>query len=244
MIEYTAHLRSDGELMAKAAERDLGNGLNAHIPSCPEWNMGKLVIHTGGHHRWVADSVRGGGEPPPNPGKPGRRGAELIEWFRQGWQELAALLDESDDDAPAWTWSDEQRVGFWRRRTALETMVHRWDAENATGERSPLDPLLASDGVDEMLFVFVPRANSIYKGAPGRVRLITTDAPGDWIVELQDGKEAEPARSTGTGSAADVVVKAPASDLCLFLWGRLAADFVQADGDPELVDSFVRWVAE
>lgn len=243
-IDYTSHLRSDGELMAKAAERDLDD-LNSHVPSCPEWNVGKLMIHTGQHYRWVADSVRGAGEPPPTPEKPGRRGAELIEWFRLEWQELADLLDEKDDDAPAWTWSEEQRVGFWRRRTALETLVHRWDAENATGERSPLDPSLASDGVDEMLLVHVPRASSVYKGKSGRVQLLTADVPGDWVVDLKDGTETKASHSPGAGDLdSDVAVKAQASDLLLFMWGRLGSEVLQADGDTELFESFVRWVEE
>src|SRR5687767_8683261 len=101
-IPYTDHLRSDGTKMADAAA---GGDLDAHVPTCPDWNVAKLIIHTGGHHRWVADAVAGGGKEPADPGKPGLRGEELIEWFRQGWSDLADLLDRSDDDTPCWTWS-------------------------------------------------------------------------------------------------------------------------------------------
>jgi hypothetical protein len=85
------------------------------------------------HHRWVADAVRGGGDPPPEPSKPGLRGDELIDWFRRGWAELADLLDEMDDETPAWSWSGDNRVGFWRRRTALETLVQQMGCRERYG---------------------------------------------------------------------------------------------------------------
>ncbi len=134
-LDYTAHLRRDGEEMACAVALDL----DAHVPTCPAWNVAKLTIHTGQHHRWVADAVRKGGAAPEEPDRPGLRGDALVEWFRAGWTELADLLDSRDDDAPAWSWSGDNRVGFWRRRTALETLVHRWDAQNAVGDAAPLD---------------------------------------------------------------------------------------------------------
>ena len=243
-IEYTTHLRADGEKMAQAVARDL----DAHVPTCPAWNVAKLTIHTGQHHRWVADAVRGGGEPPKDPPKPGLRGDELVEWFRQGWRELAGLLDNMTDETPAWSWSGDNRVGFWRRRTALETLVHRWDAENATGEGSSLDPTLAADGVDEMLFIMIPDDDTVYKGVPLHVTLRTTDAPGMWILDLQDGKPPMPARVDHADSADDgaatVALVAPSEDLLLFLWGRYGPERVESKGDPERVAAFVRWMKE
>ena len=159
-IDYTGQLRTNGELMATAVARDL----DAHVPSCPEWNVAKLTIHTGQHHRWVADAVRGGGKVPDDPPKPGLRGDELVEWFRQGWADLADLLDASDDETLAWSWSGDNRIGFWRRRTSLETLIHRWDAQNAIGEITALDPELAADTVDEMFFVMGPDGDWKYKG--------------------------------------------------------------------------------
>ncbi|MGH2753668.1 MAG: maleylpyruvate isomerase family mycothiol-dependent enzyme [Actinomycetota bacterium] len=235
-VEYTRHLRENGELMARAVARDL----DAHVPTCPEWNVAKLTIHTGQHHRWVADAVSGGGEPPANPGKPGLRGDDLVAWFRDGWRDLADLLDESDDETPAWSWSGDNRIGFWRRRTALETLVHRWDAENATGEGSPMDPELASDGIDEMLFVFA--RDSSYSGPRGRSRIVTTDTPDSWTLDLEDGKVPVPTRSGEDVSA--VTVGGRAEDVLLYLWGRKGADVVDVSGDEGLSASFVRWLED
>ncbi|MEA2460299.1 MAG: hypothetical protein QOH90_476 [Actinomycetota bacterium] len=238
-IEYTMNLRTDGEKMARAAARDL----DAHVPTCPEWNVAKLVIHTGQHHRWVADAVRGGGTPPERPGKPGLRGDELIEWFRAGWQELADLLDDSDDETPAWSWSGDNRVGFWRRRTTLETLVHRWDAENATGTGTSLDPELSSDGIDEMLFVMLATDDSTYKGKKGVIEVGPTDAPGAWVLPLEEGTKAIASRATGDGSpdGATARITGPAESLLLFLWGRLGPEAVTIDGDRALFDDFRSW---
>ncbi|MGI5328418.1 hypothetical protein [Actinomadura nitritigenes] len=39
----------------------------------------------------------------------------------------------------------------------LEALVHRWDAENALGNRRPLDPVLAGEGVAEVFDTMAPR---------------------------------------------------------------------------------------
>ena len=237
-INYTDHLRINGELMATAVARDL----DAHVPSCPDWNVAKLTIHTGQHHRWVANAVRGGGKVPDDPPKPGLSGDELVEWFRRGWADLADLLDASDDETPAWSWSGDNRVGFWRRRTSLETLIHRWDAENATGEITAFDPELAADTVDEMLFVMAPDGGWKYHGPEARLRLAASDFDAAWTIELADGATPEVGR--GADGDADVTVEATAQDLSLFLWGRKRSDAVNVTGDEALKGPVVRWLEE
>ena len=51
-------------------------------------------------------------------------------------------------------------MGFVRRRQAHEALIHRIDAELTAGRRTPVDPLLGADGVDEALRV-------MYGGVPG-----------------------------------------------------------------------------
>jgi uncharacterized protein (TIGR03083 family) len=237
-IDYTGQLRTNGELMATAVARDL----DAHVPSCPEWNVAKLTIHTGQHHRWVANAVRGDGKVPDDPPKPGLRGDELVEWFRQGWADLADLLDASDDETPAWSWSGDNRIGFWRRRTSLETLIHRWDAENATGEITALDPELAADTVDEMLTVMAPDGDWKYKGPDARVRIAASDFDAAWTIALADDETPEVTR--GSDGDVDVTVEAAAQDLSLFLWGRKGSDAVNVTGDEALKGSVVAWLEE
>jgi uncharacterized protein (TIGR03083 family) len=239
-IDYTAHLRSDGELMAAAAARDL----DAHVPTCPAWNVAKLTIHTGGHHRWVADAVRKGGAPPDEPSKPGLRGEALVAWFREGWADLADLLDATDDGATAWSWSGDNRAGFWRRRTTLETLVHRWDAQNATGEATPLDPELAADGVDEMLLMFmVVDGDTVYDGKPLHVSVAASDTGSHWTVDLVDGEAPHPARGQGAPPpSGSVDLSGTAEDLLLFLWGRRGPESVGLVGSEADVAALTTWL--
>lgn len=239
-IDYTTHLRSDGEKMAQAVAVDL----DAHVPTCPAWNVAKLTIHTGQHHRWVADAIRKGGATPDDPPKPGLRDAALVEWFREGWRDLAELLDTVDDDAPAWSWSGDNRAGFWRRRTALETLVHRWDAQNAVGQAAALDPELASDGVDEMLFVMM--GDGVYSGPSFRIVVSTSDTNAAWSVEVEDGKTPRAATTSEPGSTGPgvVSVSGTAEDVLLFLWGRRGADTVTLDGDDESKSALLGWLSE
>lgn len=229
--------------MAVAVARDL----EAHVPTCPDWNVAKLTIHTGQHHRWVAGAVAGGGEQPADPPKPGLRGDELVAWFRQGWQDLADLLDSKDDDAPAWTWSREQRVGFWRRRTALETTVHRWDAENAVGDPGPLDPALAADGIDEMLFVMIAADDDyVYRGRRVHAGIVPTDAPGAWTLDLVDGEAPRADVATGSAVSGDhsVSLSGTAEDLLLLLWGRRGPETIRVGGDEAATQALMVWVKE
>lgn len=237
-IDYTAHLRSDGEKMARAVAVDL----DAHVPTCPAWNVAKLTIHMGQHHRWVADAVRKRGSVPDEPGKPGLRGDALVEWLREGWRDLADLLDTVDDDDPAWTWSAEQRAGFWRRRTALETLVHRWDAENAVGEPGSLDPGLAADGVDEMLFVMVGEGGG-YSGRALRMDVATSDTGGRWTLDLADGQPPRASRGAAEGRGG-VTVTGSAEDVLLFLWGRRGPEAVELDGDDASKAALLAWISE
>ena len=236
-LPYTDHLRSDGAKMAEAAA---AGDLDAHVPTCPDWNVAKLVIHTGGHHRWVADAVAGGGKEPTNPGKPGLRGEALIDWFRQGWSELADLLDRSEDETPAWSWAGDNRVGFWRRRTALETLVHRWDTENAVAQGTELDPELAADGVDEIFQVMVSPGDKNEGARKGRALVEITGRAEAWLIDLS-GETIPAPQAVSAGSDADVVLRAPAPDMLLYLWGRKGIDVLEHEGDEEMFQAVHQW---
>ncbi|MDQ4024964.1 MAG: maleylpyruvate isomerase family mycothiol-dependent enzyme, partial [Actinomycetota bacterium] len=154
------------------------------------------------------------------------------------------LLDATDDAAPAWSWAGDNRAGFWRRRTTLETLVHRWDAENATGEASPLDPELAADGVDEILFVFMVRdGDTVYRGTPLHVTIAASDTSSEWTLELADGEPPHPSRGRGTATAGSIALSGTAEDLLLFLWGRRGPDSVAWEGAEADVAALIEWTA-
>jgi len=138
-----------------------------------------------------------------------------------------------DPDEPAWSWAGDHRVGFWQRRMAHETLIHRYDAEAAAGAPQPLDPALAADGVDEVLAIFRLDADDGVPppGTAGTVHLHATDAglggDGEWFVEMDDAGHTV-VREHRRG---DLAVRASASDLDLLVWGRAPLGPVERIGD-------------
>jgi hypothetical protein len=133
------------------------------------------------------------------------------------------------------------------RRQAHEALIHRVDAELAAGERSSIDAVLATDGIDEILTVM----------------LDSTDLP-DWATFTADGSSATITASTGeawttilgrftgtspvSGNTYDdpaiqltatqqttTAIEGPATELDLWLWGRGSLDTAAVTGDGEVV---------
>jgi uncharacterized protein (TIGR03083 family) len=107
-------------------------------------------------------------------------------------------------------------------------VVHAWDAEAALGRPGALDPVLAADGIDEVLSGFVPRGVRLGRlpPLPDAVRLVAGDAT--WALG-----EGDPAGE----------VDGTASDLLLLLWGRLDAtdaDRFTVTGDTDAVLGVLR----
>jgi uncharacterized protein (TIGR03083 family) len=243
VAELIAGLRQDGELMAKAAaavEPD------APIPTCPEWVMRDLVLHTGQVHRWAtvhvaeqlveaADAAAVMGQAPEN--------ARLVDWFRDGHQTLVDALESAEPDLDCWSFmTAPSPLAFWARRQCHETGIHRADAESASGPISPFPAAIAADGVDELLRCFITRPGGRLKSDTPRTLLVqTTDTGDDWLVRISDKVETE--RSSG---AADCTVTGPASDVHLFLWNRGDTSTVDVKGDKSLLDLWrtsvtIRW---
>jgi uncharacterized protein (TIGR03083 family) len=230
--DYADALRRDGDALAAAAD---GN-LELPVPSCPGWDVAGLVWHTGEvHHFWGQVASRrlqrhDDAEPTARPPD-----EALVEWFRDGVKRLGDVLRNADPTAAVWTWAPQKDIAFIQRRMAQETAVHRWDAQSATGETEPIDALLAVDGVDEFMDLWMPQDGEPFIGERASIHLHSTDAHGEWVVTVEGGRA-----SVRRGhEKADVAVRAPASDLLLLLWRRLAADRVQVFGDPAILEAFL-----
>jgi uncharacterized protein (TIGR03083 family) len=202
------------------------------VPSCPGWTVEDLAFHLGWTHGFWAEIAARQLLSPNDVEEPSRPPAdELLAWARERTTHLEAALAQTDPGTTVWTWAPAQDVAFIVRRMAHETAVHRWDAERAAGEARPIEPELASDGVDEFLNVMLlePRFSS----APihGSVHLHATDTPGEWLVrEQEDGTLVV----TAEHAKGDAAVRGPASDLVLALWGRVAPDALDVIGDREV----------
>jgi uncharacterized protein (TIGR03083 family) len=141
---------------------------------------------------------------------PPRDRTGLTTWFRGASETLVTAL-QADPSTEAWTIYPPRTVAFWRRRRALEALVHRWDAEHALGTPTQLDPTLAAEGVSEVIDTMFPRQLHLARAEPPEqsIRLAATDTNQTWTL----GPSTPAATLHGT-----------APDLFLLLWGRLSPE--------------------
>lgn len=235
--EHLAAIKSEGgSLLATAT----GN-LDQPVPTCPEWDVAALVTHLGRVYGWVVGILASNGEPfkGERPDPPGER-AELPEWFAALHSQLIGALSARPPDAPAWVFSSSapQEAGWWYRRQALETAVHRVDAESAVGKITAVEPVLAADGIDEYLMQFLP--GIVQRSGGGRLRgtfhVHCTDTPGEWWLDF-DAEGLAPKREHAKG---DTAVRGPASGLLLWLMNRQSAGEAGMEvlGDGTLVEAW------
>ena len=231
------------------------------IPSCPGWNLTFLLLHLGRNHRLVSSRLRSrDGDPVPaslkdlsftrlnapwqdwlSSGKaPDDEPipAGLVEWFDEGAAELTQLLAEVADDAQVWNFTGQSKIpaNFYQRQMAVETTLHRWDAQNAVQTPDPVDPELAYNAIN-LLFQFLPMRRKNFQGPQGQGETFhfhRTDGEGEWLLTF-NGSELDIKQAHAKG---DVAIRGSASDLLLFLWRRIPADRLQVFGDPALVDRY------
>lgn len=201
------HLRDDVEAFGRCLDGDLA----ASVGACPGWDVRALAVHLGRTHRW-ATAALGSPDEPPYPPRPDEQ--PLAAWFGEGAERLIRELGERPPDQPCWSLWPPRSVQFWVRRQALETLVHRLDAEAAQGAMGPIDEALARDGVAEVVEVMYPRQVAMGRQAPLRSRLVLRTSAAEWPL--------------GTGATA--VLTAPAPALLLLLWKRVTLEQVLADG--------------
>ena len=213
------------------------------VPSCPEWNVADLLGHVGRLHRWVTAIIESEGndptdhwsnaEPPPSDVR--------LDWFDAGVDVVCdALL----------------RVGRVDRGVVVDRRSHRGFLGPPAGERDrgaplgrtgrigavePIEHALAVDGIDEF-FGLIPfwRGAAAVHGAGETIHLHSTDGDGEWLLRLADGAVIV----TREHAKGDVAGRGPASDLLLFLYGRVEPSALEVFGDAAVLDRWheqVRW---
>ena len=207
---YLEMIRSDSELLLEAAGRDWESA----VPSCPGWTALDLLRHVGQvyEHKVLCMTLDR------EPSSDERTTPESGAWFTTQRDALLEELAKRDPRQEAHTWfPPDQTVGFWYRRMALETAVHRVDAELANGQRTAIDPDLAADGIDELLgFVTYDFGDTpVLEQAAGRTVAIDCDQQR-WAVTLRtDGVD-----RAADDAPADAGFEGDPSDLLLNLWNR------------------------
>ncbi|MFK3981463.1 maleylpyruvate isomerase family mycothiol-dependent enzyme [Micromonospora sp. NPDC050397] len=219
-------------------------GLGEAVPGCPDWNVRELVRHLAEVYLHKVACMRDGVAPEVWP--PDLTGEEPLALLDRAYAELVAEFTARDPGSPAYTWYEpDQTVAFWIRRMALETVVHRVDAEQAVGASSADIPDdLADDGVDEVLGMMLPYVTRVWADAfvgllpdPG-VRVLVDTGERSWLVGLDPS-----GAMTGPGSANQPVhatISGTPVDVLLWLWRRLPEEAVRRTGDRNAVDQLRR----
>ncbi len=233
-LAYESYLDAIGEeadRLGHAAERDP----SAPVPSCPGWDAAALLDHVTAVYLRQLERLAAGDAPRDEARGGSARGATAPgtadrEALDHAATQLLAALAESGPDAPCWNFTGHDTVARWvARRVALETAVHRVDAERAVGSATPVETELAVDGLDERIHVVLPhmlaRAPDATLG--GSLCMVCTDADAAVVVDVAGGR----VRARRGRGPADAVVVGPASQLLLYSWGRLEPDALELTGD-------------
>lgn len=221
-------LAADAARLREVAGRDL----DAAVPSCPGWTSADLVRHTALVYLHKVECMRRSAFPKDWP-PAGIDDEPPLALFDRAYDELVAEFEKRDPEDETVTWyAPDQTVGFWIRRMAQETVIHRVDAELAQNEQTVRIPAdLAIDGTDEVLVCFLGYMSATYKDAfkgleDGEPVLIAANEHS-WIARpTPDGVAVAP----GGGDAVATVSGEPEAVL-LWLWRRASDDAVAIEGD-------------
>lgn len=228
---YLDALTTQSELLAAALA---GADTRQRVTTCPDWTLRQLAEHVGHVHRGTTTLITQRAstplsveqlQPPPAPEEP----HQLSTWLREGAAQLVDALRQAGPHTPVWSWADDHSTGFWARRMAHETAVHRADAELTLHRRFTLEPDLAADAISEWLgLLSLPQAVeyrpelAALRGQGQILHLHSTDAglgeAGEWIVHrTPSGPVWQHGHAKG-----DVAVRGAAVDLLLVLMRRVA----------------------
>src|SRR5215472_1654912 len=177
VTELVLHLGSVHRFVARIISERLAQPPQAGDLS---W-LGLPAEHAGWVSGWMAGRAdgRAAAEPPARRPLP----ASLVGWFEAGAAALEAQFRATPAGEPVWTWAASQTAGFWQRMQAIEAAIHRWDAENATGDPRPVHPDLAVDAITQTFEVMAPMRRAVSQAPPGRGErfgFCRTDGPGAW----------------------------------------------------------------
>ncbi|NEE03993.1 maleylpyruvate isomerase family mycothiol-dependent enzyme [Phytoactinopolyspora halotolerans] len=228
---YIDHVRADAERIAAEAER----GQDLAVPSCPGWTVRDVVEHTAEVYQHKVACMRDKRFPDPWP--PERDDEPTLDYFRRSADELLTELSSRDplEFAETWWW-DERTVGFWGRRMAHETAIHRVDVELAHDALTPVDAALALDGIDEVLRLMLAGdwSDEPYRDASSAI-VRARAADEAWRIVMEPMAVVAQV-DRWPDMPVDATVTGEPSMLYLWLWRRGPGDSLTVDGDASVVD--------
>ncbi|MFI7669377.1 maleylpyruvate isomerase family mycothiol-dependent enzyme [Nocardia sp. NPDC049526] len=209
------------------------------VPDCPGWNLGQLLRHVGGYHRWMETIVRTRAAEPVSDAQfndLSDHPSAVVPWLAEGATRLAETLSAAGPETKVWTPGPGGTTVFWARRAVHEAVVHGWDAAAAKAELDVPEDVVA-DGFEEWLEVAAsPEAYEPQDGRPGLLRadrLLSFHTPNhSWVVDLT-GPVPTWRRAD---EAASVIVRGTVADLLRFVYHRPALGTLEISGDRALLD--------
>lgn len=204
------------------------------VPACPGWQAGDLLAHTASVWSALATLIEADSTEPadlsglalPPVDDPGR-----AAFAGDARERLLAAVGSADPDAPVWTFWGKRTQAFLARRSHLESVVHRLDAEAAAGAPTAVDPAVAADGVDELYSVL---AATPADPPSGTFHLHQTDGHGEFMLAVDDGRVVV-THEHGKGDAA---LRASGRELLEVVWGRRGLDGLELFGDRAVAEGW------
>ena len=222
---YLDHIRADAARLSDVA----GRGLDTELPCCEGWTVRTVVEHVGDIYREKAAIVDEGWTERQDR-RFGAAREPIVEWFDEATARLLDVLSDHDPAETVWTWF-----------------------EQAHGVPSIIDESLATDGVDEVLTVYVSGA-PVWGSIALEDRSARLEVPGrSWSVRL--GRFSGTSPHTGNNyvdlpalelvegeASSHVAIFGTAGDMDRWLWGRGSLDDLSVAGDRTIAED-VRTVA-
>jgi uncharacterized protein (TIGR03083 family) len=229
-------LESDSSVFHSLAATALRTGSDPDVPCCAGWTLSRLVQHVGTFHSLVAEWVTTGRRPDAWDQRPAE-GDDLAAWLARCSARLIDAVGTVDPETRCSTWSPyDQSVGFWVRRMAQETAAHRVDLQQTLGEEWDIAPVVAVDGIDEALTLWLTRVPSGLTGSGRSVRVAAYGREDEPLLDrvirpygdLLHFCPYEP------GVPVAATVSGPADAVWAWCWGRADSDHpveILGDGD-------------
>lgn len=201
--ENLAAIAAEGMRFAEFSSKDP----ERRVPQYPSWTLRDLATHLASIHGRTVEICRTipqerirAPEIPPD--------RDPFDWYQENLAEMLEALHSADHERSVWAFTPPHTISSWERRMVIETGVHRWDAQQAFEEPAPLLPIVAAEGLDEFVHMWLPRLAEL-----PTIELFADDLSRSW--KFGDGEPVDTVTST-------------ASELFLRLMARPGAELPEA----------------